>query len=190
MWVLTETLMVLYADISIGFEKAEYTFSETDETVTGTVVLVKNRPTEQTFDVTVEVVELPFGKSARVGKDFILDLDDHTNTIKTISFMPGQQRMYIHFQILADGIPENTETFRLVLSKMGTLGKDTTRYSCDPTQGCLSSTTIVLKDNPTGGKLLHTRHLYIQLCYVFVQQLFKESDYNYRSDCWIREQPS
>ena len=159
-------MVLLYADISIGFEKADYIFSERDESVIGTVVLVKNRATEQTFDVTVEVVELPFGKSARVGRDFVLDHDDHMNTVKTVSFMPGQQRMYIPFQILADGIPENTEAFHLVMSEMDTVGKDTRGYSCDPTQGCLSSTTVVINDNPSSGKLLCTYHAFFTILFV------------------------
>ena len=104
---------------------------------------MKNRPTEQTFFVTVAVAPPPADlKSATINKDFTVG---HTDAIQRLTFWSHLQRVYVPFSLHNDELPEGTEAFKFVLSRDTTV-EDSPQFGCNPDEDCLDSALIKIRD--------------------------------------------
>ena len=94
--------LLLYsnADINIGFQKGEYAFNESDGAILDTVTLIKDRPSEQMFIVTV-IVQLQSRTSYRdatAEEDFTVGTVDQRINLQ---FGPEMDRLAVAFEIFA-----------------------------------------------------------------------------------------
>ena len=174
------TLLQLYsnADISIGFERGEYSFNESDADFFDTVTLIKDRQSEQMFIVTV-VVQLQLRKSYRdatAGKDFSIGTVDHRINLR---FGPEVNRRTVVLEIFDDAIPEGTEAFQIFSFRKIT--GNNPYFDCKVAEGCLASTLVKIIDDE--GNCHYTALLINPACVgicTLLALVFLCS-----SDCWV-----
>ena len=163
----THPAIYFHVGINIGFEKGEYTFNESDGAIFDTVTLIKDRPTEQTFIVSVIAQMQKSYRDATAGKDF--SVDHQIN----LHFGPEMNTLAVRFEIFDDAVPEGTEAFQF-FSFMG-ITKDNPNFDCKLAEGCLPSTLIKINDDDGNCHLCTCMGICTLLTLVFLCS----------SDCWI-----
>ena len=108
-----------YSAIRIGFELPSYTFLEPpfEDQVQIFLATEDNRHSEQTFQVSIELITLNSSDSqqpAAVDEDFVV-----SNRTITVLFPPFTQRVPYQFTLLPDDNSGETESFYVMSSNSG-----------------------------------------------------------------------
>ena len=127
----------------IGFSQSSWTFDEPSRLVREQIFLVKenNRPTEQSFDVRINLGTIAGTiSSATEGMDYATNLID--NTI-VLTFLVSRQNMTYNLRVFPDDIAEGNEGFILTSSPAGDL-----RYTLpSPSSTVFRDEIVVIRDD-------------------------------------------
>ena len=125
----------------IGFNQSSWTFDEPDTTTREQILLVKenNRPTEQTFDVRINLG--PIAGAATEGEDYAVT--GLINGIIDFQFLPSLEYVAFNLTLFPDNIAEGNEGFTLITSPV-----KEPRYTF-PSQGSgvYRTEIVVIRDN-------------------------------------------
>ena len=134
------------SQISIGFEKENYVYTEANSFH---VISLVKRPaggTSQRFLIGIQVVH----ESAKIGVDLSFPESVSSLTLTTtLSMDPDEHNTSLSFYVFDDQIAEYNESILLISS----IAPGSPYFECNKQDGCFQSMRIILVDNdgkPTG----------------------------------------
>jgi hypothetical protein len=126
--------------ISVQFNAAAYTFPESDAAQGARLVVTRTGDTSGTTSVNYRTLDDPSAVRCDERVSVSFARCDYATTLDTLTFAPGEAQKTIAVPLIDDGHPENSETFRILLSS--------------PTGGGLgepSQAVVTLTDNDAAG---------------------------------------